>query len=134
MNATRGRGGDVAPLQGVPLFVLMSLAEGAKHGHALTKDIERFAGVRLGPGTLYKAIGRLESFGLVAPCPPDARRRPYALTTEGRALLAYSIDYLGRVVAEGKNRLDHPVTWVGQAAVEGVAAHGQGVTTRVAFA
>ena len=42
------------------LLVLASLAEGDKHGYAMMEDIERFAGVRLGPGTLYGAITRLE--------------------------------------------------------------------------
>jgi len=31
-----------------PLLILMSLATGPKHGHALAKDIEDFAGVTLG--------------------------------------------------------------------------------------
>ena len=43
-----------------PTLILMSLAGGAKHGHALLKDIEGFAGVKLGPGALYGAITRLE--------------------------------------------------------------------------
>ena len=38
-----------------PLLILVSLADGPKHGHALAKDIEDFAGVRLGPGALYGA-------------------------------------------------------------------------------
>jgi hypothetical protein len=32
-----------------PLLILVSLADGPKHGHALAKDIEGFAGVTLGP-------------------------------------------------------------------------------------
>ncbi|HLK45319.1 MAG TPA: PadR family transcriptional regulator, partial [Acidimicrobiales bacterium] len=43
-----------------PLLILTSLAGGPKHGHALSRDIESFAGVRLGPGALYGAITRLE--------------------------------------------------------------------------
>ena len=35
------------------LLVLASLADGDKHGYAMMEDIERFAGIRLGPGTLY---------------------------------------------------------------------------------
>lgn len=92
-------------LSGAPLFILMSLATEDKHGHALMKDIEQFAGVRLGPGTLYKAISRLEEDGLVAALPPDDRRRPYALTPAGRTVLMASIDYLGSVVEEGRARL-----------------------------
>ena len=34
------------------VLILVSLADGPKHGHALAKDIEDFAGVKLGPGAL----------------------------------------------------------------------------------
>src|SRR5271167_3242919 len=40
---------------GPATLILASLADGAKHGYALTKDIESFAGVRLAPGTLAVA-------------------------------------------------------------------------------
>ena len=49
------------------LLVLASLADGAKHGYAMMEDIERFAGIRLGPGTLYGAITRLEERGWIQP-------------------------------------------------------------------
>ena len=38
------------------LLVLASLADGDKHGYAMMTDILAFAGVELGPGTLYGAI------------------------------------------------------------------------------
>ena len=50
---------------GPATLILSSLAGGAKHGYALTKDIEQFSGVRLAPGTLYEALSRLEGQGLI---------------------------------------------------------------------
>src|SRR5580704_13040397 len=44
---------------GPATLILSSLAEGPKHGYALTKDIATFSGVRLAPGTLYEALVRL---------------------------------------------------------------------------
>ena len=41
---------------GSATLILSSLADGPKHGYALTKDIDAFAGVRLAPGTLYEAL------------------------------------------------------------------------------
>ena len=58
------------------LLVLTSLADGPKHGYAITADVEEFAGVRLGPGTLYGALARLESKGLIEALPAEDRRRP----------------------------------------------------------
>ena len=62
-----------------------SLADGDKHGYAMMEDIERFAAVRLGPGTLYGAITRPEERGLIQTVhSPDKRRRPYRLSPSGR--------------------------------------------------
>jgi len=49
------------------LLVLASLADGDKHGYAMMEDIHRFANIRLGPGTLYGAITRLEQRGWIRP-------------------------------------------------------------------
>ena len=89
-------------VSGVSLFILTSLAAGEKHGHGLMKDIERFTGVRLGPGTLYKAMARLDERGLIEPLDPDARRRPYGITPAGVKVLEQSLDHLGHVVDEGR--------------------------------
>ena len=63
------------------LLILISLADGAKHGYAVTEDIAAFADVRFGPGTLYAAIARLEARGLIGALDADDRRNPYELTT-----------------------------------------------------
>src|ERR1700728_4561939 len=72
---------------GPATLILSSLADGAKHGYALTKDVEEFAGVRLAPGTLYEALSRLESQGMIEALDSDDRRRPYRLTAAGAAAL-----------------------------------------------
>ncbi len=92
-------------LAGPQLLVLTSLAAGPKHGHALMKDIVAFAGMRLGPGTLYGAIARLEERGFIASLPADDRRRPYEITAQGEAVLEASVTELGRVVNAGQSRL-----------------------------
>jgi len=88
-----------------PLLILTSLAAGPKHGHALAKDIEGFAGVHLGSGALYGAITRLEERGLIAPLPSDDRRRPYRITASGSAALAEAVADLRRIADVGAGRL-----------------------------
>ena len=56
------------------LLILTSLASGPKHGYALLQDIASFAGVTLGPGTLYGAISRLEERGLIEALPEASQR------------------------------------------------------------
>ena len=58
------------------ILILTSLADGPKHGYALIQDIEGFAGVRLGAGTLYGALAKLERAGLVEALPPGTARAP----------------------------------------------------------
>src|SRR5579864_1511181 len=90
---------------GPATLILSSLADGAKHGYALTKDIEAFAGVRLAPGTLYEALGRLEGQGLIESVKSDDRRRPYRLTAAGASALRTHLDAQRRVADLGLRRL-----------------------------
>jgi DNA-binding PadR family transcriptional regulator len=90
---------------GPATLILSSLAEGTKHGYALTKDIESFAGVRLAPGTLYEALGRLENQGLIEAVDSDDRRRPYRLTAAGATALRAHLDAQRRVADVGLRRL-----------------------------
>jgi DNA-binding PadR family transcriptional regulator len=89
------------------LLVLATLSDGDKHGYAMMEDIERFAGMRLGPGTLYGAITRLEERGLIKPIAAKDRRRPYTLTTTGREYLKSEVDALDRVIRTAARRLRH---------------------------
>jgi len=88
-----------------PVLILTSLAGGPKHGHALAKDIEGFAGVLLGPGALYGAITRLEERGLIEPMATEDRRRPYRITAAGSAALAGAVRDMRRLVDVGMGRL-----------------------------
>jgi DNA-binding PadR family transcriptional regulator len=89
------------------LLVLASLSGGAKHGYAMMEDIERFAGLRLGPGTLYGAITRLEQHGWIKAIPADDRRQPYTLTASGREYLKTQVDTLDRLLKTASRRLKH---------------------------
>lgn len=87
------------------VLILSSLASGDKHGWALIKDIETFADVVLGPGTLYGALGRLEERGLVEALPAEDRRRPYRLTATGAEALHAYLSHVRAVANTGLRRL-----------------------------
>jgi len=87
------------------LLVLVSLSSVPRHGHAILLDILEFAGARLGPGTLYGAISRLESQMLIEPMASDGRRRPYRITERGRSTLAGRLRDLDRTVRTGLSRV-----------------------------
>ena|SRR5579884_1866934 len=90
------------------LLILVSLADGPKHGYAMLEDIQQLAGVRLGPGTLYGALARLEHLGLIDALPPVDRRRPYRLTQAGASVLRAELASWQKVAAAGLRRLEIP--------------------------
>jgi len=89
------------------LLVLSSLAEGDKHGYLIMRDVESFAKVRMGPGTLYGAITRLEERGWIQPVGPKDRRQTYTITPTGRAHLQEQLAAMQAVVKTGLARLRH---------------------------
>lgn len=78
--------------------VLLAMAEGPRYGYAIKSAVEEESTGTLSPraGTLYRVIARLMSSGFVEEVPADAEeeahpgrpRKYYALTPEGRILLA----------------------------------------------
>ncbi len=86
-------------------LILISLAAGPKHGHAILLDIARFAEQRLGPGTLYGAIERLEREHLIAADQREARRTPYRLTDLGLAFLRERLGSMEAIARVGLERI-----------------------------
>ena len=96
---------DLGRFSDPALFILASLAGGEKHGYAMMDDIEALCGVRLGPGTLYGALARLERRGLVEPLASEERRRPYRLTAAGASALEERLRELEGFARAGLGRL-----------------------------
>lgn len=93
------------------LHVLLSLADGERHGYGIKLDVEeRTAGsLSLGPATLYEAIHRMRKAGWIEEAPrargrekADARRRYYRLTREGRGRLREELERLRDIVRYAK--------------------------------
>ncbi len=89
------RAADIGPLTPMEFEILLSLADGDRHGYAIMQDVEARSNgtVTVRPGTLYRAISRVLESGLiveVAATPArargvdDERRRYYTLTPLGR--------------------------------------------------
>lgn len=95
----------VVTMQDPTILILASLADGDKHGYAIMEDIQVFAGIRLGPGTLYGAICRLEQRGWIRAVKSETRRQPYRITAEGSRHLKEQLALLGQVVRTGNQRM-----------------------------
>jgi len=89
---------DVLSLLPLPLatfHILLSLAEGDRHGYAIIQDVAARTGgeIKLSAGTLYRSIQRMLEDGLItevrerpAPEEDDERRRYYRITALGSAV------------------------------------------------
>ncbi|MEV1172930.1 helix-turn-helix transcriptional regulator [Nonomuraea sp. NPDC049784] len=91
--------------------VLLALASGSGHGYAVMRFVEEVSGgaVKLGPGTLYRTINRLEADGLVEEtdegdpaAPHDARRRYYKLTPQGERVAREEAELMARLVTAAR--------------------------------
>ena len=102
------------PLSPATYQLLLALAGRDRHGYAMLKAVERQTdgALRLGPGTLYAAIRRLEDAGLITesdwrpdPDLDDERRRYYRLTTAGRGALIAETERLQATVRLARKEL-----------------------------
>ena len=116
MKAEKGRAEPDLPLTPAMFQVLLSLADGEKHGYAILKDVEAqtHGSVLLGTGTLYGIIKRLLGEGMIVECrrrpargDDDARRRYYELTARGRQVAVAEAERMAQVlaIARGKRLL-----------------------------
>jgi len=96
---------DGGPSKDPELLILSSLAGGPKHGYAIMQDIAVFAGVDVGPGTLYSAITRLVEDGWIKADGEHGRQRPYRLTPTGLAHLKAELEKMRSMASFGLRRL-----------------------------
>lgn len=102
------------PLASRAFHIMLVLADGDCHGYAIKQRVEQLSGgvLRLGPGTLYESIQRLEKRGLIEESPrrpakedDHSQRRYYRLTQIGRRVLEAEVERLGNVVAYAQARV-----------------------------
>ena len=113
MADTSGRDpATLVPLTPALFHVLLSLADGDKHGYAILKEVESRTGgeVVLSTGTLYGIVKRLLADGLIrqAASLSDERRTAYRLTPFGRKVAVAEAERLRTLVAAAKRLLQEP--------------------------
>jgi DNA-binding PadR family transcriptional regulator len=101
------------PLTPVVLEILLTLAQGERHGYDIMQEVERRTDGRtvLHPGTLYRALSRLLEQGLIEELDErpsgrtDERRRFYRLTKLGQAVARAEVDRLSTQIAAARRVL-----------------------------
>jgi DNA-binding PadR family transcriptional regulator len=94
------------PLAPATFHVLLSLADGERHGYAILQEVAARTGgeLRLSPTTLYRSMHRMLEDGLVVevrqrPAAADERRRTYRITDLGLAAARAEVRRLAQLVA-----------------------------------
>ena len=97
---------DHTPLSPVVFHILLAMEDGHDHGYAIGKAVRETSGRSIGPGTLYGSLQRMERDGLVreVTSPHDDRRKPFALTAEGRRALEAEAARIERLAALSRAR------------------------------
>ncbi|HEY0755189.1 MAG TPA: helix-turn-helix transcriptional regulator [Ktedonobacteraceae bacterium] len=88
---------DLGRFFDLSLSILLSLANGPRHGHAIIEDIAEICGTRLEPGTLYAALTRMERRGWIEALDTLERRRPYRITGAGEHVRREQLKLLNRI-------------------------------------
>jgi DNA-binding PadR family transcriptional regulator len=96
---------NAGPASDPELLILLSLANGQKHGYAIMQDVAAFCKIKLGPGTLYTAITRLVEGGWIQPEVAEQRQRPYRITAAGARRLESQLEAMRSIATLGLRRL-----------------------------
>jgi DNA-binding PadR family transcriptional regulator len=94
------------PLSESTYYILLMLVE-PLHGYGVMQEVEAMTGgtVTIGPGTLYGAFSTLEKEGLIEMVRREGRRKFYALTDQGEAVLREQVERLTMMTRHGRQVL-----------------------------
>jgi DNA-binding PadR family transcriptional regulator len=99
---------SLLPLTPAMFHIMLSLADGERHGYSILREVERSTdgAVKLGPTTLYRSIRQMLAAGMIEeaeerpdPALDDERRRYYRLTSFGCQVALAEMRRLERLVA-----------------------------------
>lgn len=105
---------SVLPLTQTVYHVLVTLADGPRHGYAIAREVEELTDGRIvmGPGTLYGSLQRMQVQTLISETKNPGedglhaeRRRYYRITPLGSAALRAETERLMRAVTLAQERL-----------------------------
>ena len=95
---------NTGPMTEATFYILLALTKPG-HGYGMMQRIKELSDgrIRMGPGTMYGVLTRMNREGLIKLTDDDGRRKNYTITDEGRKLLLAEYERLKQMVADGKN-------------------------------
>lgn len=91
------------PMTEAMYYVLLALVN-PNHGYQLMAAIEQVSNgrIKMGPGTLYGVLTRLQKDNLIEILSDDGRRKTYGITGEGKAALKAEYERLIDMIRDGR--------------------------------
>jgi DNA-binding PadR family transcriptional regulator len=95
------------PLTEATYYTLLALIE-PRHGYIVMQKVKEISQgtVDIGPGTLYGVFSTLQKEGLILKVKEENRRKTYALTPKGKAILREQIARLEIMTRGGLESID----------------------------
>lgn len=83
------------PMTETAFYMLLALRE-ERHGYGIMQDVEELTAgrLRIGAGTIYGTLSKMEEDGLIEGVREGKRRKTYQQTTAGKTILALEIERL----------------------------------------
>lgn len=90
------------PMTEAMYYILLALMN-PNHGYQLMAAIEQVSNgrIKMGPGTLYGVLTRLQKDEFIEILDDDGRRKTYAITEDGKAALTAEYKRLKNMIQDG---------------------------------
>ena len=94
------------PLTEAAYYVLISLNK-PRHGYGIMQHVEKLTNgrIKIGAGTMYGNLSRMEKEGLITPVAEENRKKIYELSEKGKIVLRLEIERLEELLEHGKNEM-----------------------------
>ena len=94
------------PMTETMFYILLSLAE-PRHGYGVFLYVRELTGgrIRLGAGTIYNSLARLERDGLIRLHSETDRRKLYHILGNGRAVLKGELTRMEELLTNGRKNI-----------------------------
>lgn len=94
------------PMTETAYYILLSLNK-SRHGYGIMNHVEEITNhrIRLGAGTMYGTLSKLEKANLIVPVAEEERRKIYELSDKGKLVLKLEIERLSELISNGKKEM-----------------------------
>ncbi|HKL79511.1 MAG TPA: PadR family transcriptional regulator [Mobilitalea sp.] len=95
--------GSTAPMTEAMYYVLLALLQ-SNHGYQLMTVVEQVSHnrVKMGPGTLYGLLSKMQKDKFIIMLSDDGRRKTYSITNKGMAALEAEYERIKAMAEDGK--------------------------------